>query len=401
MAKKQAFEKDFLIRALITKALQERNLPEVKYEEFFLGEYVRLFKKLNDRKADLPSVKYVVEKYDFQEEETELTQSDIMAELDVYFIKEKTTKIIEQMLKDSKHPDMSQIEVLDRITKEFNLVRGVVTKAYTIDLQTDVDKCVDEYIRIGEDGIAFPTGFDDIDGKCPLRGGYLVGVCGGTGGGKTLSMIKMQAEAIKAGYSSMYFSLEMGLTEMTNRLLAALGKHKFRDMFYNRIPAEEYRKALQDIATVQTHIITRQSEAKIDLATIERYVAEYKPKVIFIDYLTLIDADTSWNAEESVTKVLKRIALQNHCLVVFGCQADTDAVKSGEIPGLTSVRGNKSFPYDCDVFIGLASKRYETDEDRMKISYAVRKSRNGGFPEWQMRVNPNIGHWEVSTGEAF
>ena len=356
--------------------------------------------KIAERKEDLPSVTYIAEKYNFSPAHTDLTVTDIMEELNAFYIEEQTRKIIQELIKDGKDGTKAT-DMLDRVAKGFSEVRQAVTKAYTIDLQADIDKVVDEYVKVGANGAWVKTGFQQLDDIVGLRTGDMVGICGGTGGGKTLTMVKMQATCIENGISSMFFSLEMGLSQMTNRLLATLKKIPFSETHNNRVTPEEYKAALVDIAKTQTHIVTRQSESKIDVATIERYVVEHKPKVVFIDYLTLIDADTAWNAEASVTKDLKRIALQNNCLMIFACQADTDTVKNGNVPELTGARGNKSFPYDCDVFMGLASQRLEADEGRMKVYYAVRKSRNGGFPEWSMRVQANTGTWDDSTGESW
>lgn len=401
MGNKRAFDKNYLLRSLITRVCIDRELPDLKYDEQFMGEYNRLFRKLVERKGDLPSISFLQEKYDFSPQHNDLTITDIMEELNSYFIEEQTTKIIEQLIRDSKTIDVDSMEMLDRVTKNFGIVRQAVTKAYTVNIATDYEKIVEEYIKVSEGGAKIPTGFDKLDEIVGLRAGNLVGICAGTGAGKTISMVKIQSHLVKMGISTMYFSLEMGLTEMTNRLLAAMSKFSFYDMHNFLVTPEAYGEALKEIAQVQTHIVTRQSESKIDLATIERYVVEHKPKVVFIDYLTLIDADTSWNAEESVTKVLKRIALQNNCLIIFAAQADTDANRTGEIPLLTSVRGNKAFPYDCDVFIGVCSKRLETEDGKMKMYYAVRKSRNGGFPEFSYRVNLMNGSWEECTGEMF
>lgn len=213
----------------------------------------------------------------------------------------------------------------------------------------------------------------------------------------------MQAGLLENEVPSLFFSLEMGLIEMTNRLLAASGKFKFNDLHFHRVDKDRYRGALQDLKRTPTKIITRQTEGKIDVGVIERFVVEYKPKVVFIDYLTLIDgADMSWSAEVSVTAQLKKIALQHNCLIITAAQADAESLKSGEIPDLHNIRGNKGFSFDADVVLALASQRIEGHGDtRMKIRYAIRKSRNGGFCEFAYRVNPNTGFWEEATGELF
>lgn len=400
--KPATLSKEWLLRALITKICVDRQLPEIKYEEMFLGKYTRLHKKLVERKSDLPSLEYVSEKYLFEPIETTMTMGDIFNELDNFYVKEKFTRIIEDAVKDTRQNNGNIILTLDKIGKEFSAARQAVTKAYTVDVSKDANKIVEEYIKSGEQGAPIELGFQKIDEIVRPRAGNLFLVVGGMGGGKTISLVKMQKECVVNGIPSMYFSLEMGLIEMTNRLLAALGKFTFRDLHNNKISPDDYRKAIEELNETQTHIVTRQSESKIDLATIERYIVEHKPKVVFIDYATLIDgADSTWNAEVSLTGELKRMALQNSCLIVCAAQADTQTVASGEIPTLTGTARNKGFGWDADILLGLASQRFETDPDKMRINYAIRKSRNGGFPEYSYRVHPNTGRWEECTGEAF
>lgn len=395
-------KKDWYIRALITKVCQEGQLPDIKYEEFFLGRYATLFKKLVERKSDLPSVAYLVDKYGFEKEDSEMKLTDIIEELHNFYVQEKFTKIVQDAVKSTRENNGNIIITLDKIAKEFSETRQVVTKAFTVNIAKDVDRITEEYKKSGEQGEPIITGFEKVDQYVRPRAGNLFIVCGGTGGGKTLTMVQMQKAAILSGVPSMYFSLEMGVIEMTNRLLAAMGRFKFSDLHNNYVPIDEYRKAIEDLNKTQAHIITRQSESKIDLLTIERYIIEHKPRVVFIDYVTLIDgADSSWNAEVSITGTLKRIALQNSCLIVCAAQADTETIKSGEIPTMISTRYNKALADDCDIFLGLASQRYAADQDKMKVNYAIRKSRNGGFPEFSYRVAPNTGNWEDSTGQEY
>lgn len=398
--KKNAVSKDPLLRALITKICTEKTLPNLPYEEFFYNGYFKLFQRLQERKNDLPSLDYIVKTYGFEAEETDFTFTDIFEELNNYYFKEKFTNIVETAIRDTKQDSGNIVAAIDKISKEFNQTRRTLSKVYTVDLSKDKDKVIEEYKKSGEQGAPIPTGFRGLDEAVSPRPGNLLLLVAGTGSGKTLSMTKMMAEAVKNGIPSLYFSLEMGMIEMTNRLLAALGRFEFRKLYFNEISPEEYAKAIDEIKT-QVHIITRQTEAKIDLASIERNIEEHKPKIVFIDYLTLVDADTAWNAEVSITGQLKRMALQNGCLIVVAAQADSETLKSGEIPTLTGTAKNKGFVWDADIFLGIASQRYDGDEGKMRVNFAVRKSRNGGLPEFSYRVKPNAGAWEECTGDLF
>jgi replicative DNA helicase len=399
--KKRAFPKETLVRALVTRICEDRVLPDIKYEEFFLGDHLRLFQKFVERKGDLPSVTYLTGKYGFEAENIGLNMTDILEELNTYYIEEKMHKIVEALIKESKSFDYNPVDMIDKAFGEFNIVRQVITKASTVEISTDAHDIVAAYMRSMESGAVLRTGFDDLDDMVGLRSGALVGICGSTGGGKTVTAVKWWAEMQKAGLSTMYVSLELSKVQMMNRLLAARQRLSYYSTRGYIVSPEVYKKAIEDISTAPTYIVTRESESKMDLFTLERLIVEHKPQVVFIDYITLLDADCNWNAQVSVTGTLKRIALQNDCLIVFLAQADATALKGGQIPGLEAVAINKGLSRDCDIWIGFVSKRYENDESKMKIHYAVLKSRDGGFPEFSYRVRADIGDWEVSSGESF
>jgi replicative DNA helicase len=117
--------------------------------------------------------------------------------------------------------------------------------------------------------------------------------------------------------------------------------------------------------------------------------------------MTLLqDADFSWNSEVSISAELKRIALQNNLLMISAVQADSASMTSGEAPDLHNVRGNKSFSFDTDMFVGLASERYLTEPDKFKFKFAVRKNRNGILTEFAYRVKPETGMFEDITDDV-
>jgi replicative DNA helicase len=244
------------------------------------------------------------------------------------------------------------------------------------------------------------TGFEVIDKVVGAKAGDVLLLVMPTKRGKTQSMLRMQKHAIDHEIPSIYFSLEMSLIEMTNRIIASYGKYKFNDLKFFRVKPEEYKAELERVKKTPTHIVTRANESRIDLATIEKYIQEHKPRVVFIDYLMLIDGcDFNWSADVRPMAELKKIAQQNRCLIVVSQQADTQTMSGDDIPELTNVRGDKSISYDCNIFVGGTSTRMVNDENdpedmvKLKFKYAVRASRDGKCPHFAYRVIPETGEW--------
>lgn len=395
--------KDYLLRALITKMCQANEYVDLRYDRDFFEDHWVLFKKINDRKSDIPSLQYIKETYKFLPYESEYTLTDLIEKLNQFYYWEKTNIVFKNIINARKNgTDTSDaITALDDLNKEFAKIRSAITNSQIIDVANETEKVVEEYKKVKENITLIPTGIGRFDDICCPRLGNFVLLCAATGGGKSLIMTHMQKSANEQGISSLYISLEMTLVEQTNRLLALKGIHSFSDLHNNKVEPEDYAKLIQQLNKSNTHILTRTTETKINLQTIEKYIQELKPKVVFLDYMTLLqDADFSWNSEVSVSAELKRIALQNNLLMISAVQADSASMTNGEVPDLHNVRGNKSFSFDTDIFIGVASERYLTEPDKFKFKFAIRKNRNGVLSEFAYKVKPESGLFQDITEEV-
>jgi replicative DNA helicase len=358
-------------------------------------------KKILDRKSELPALDYIVKKYGLESYETEFTFTDLIEELNGYYVKEKITKIVETAIKDIKNTDGDFLNILDKVNSEFNVARGVITKTSTVEITKDVDRLVEEYVESSKGGQIFKSGFEKLDETVRFRAGQVALVVAFTGMGKTTFMTKWMHNCINFGVPSMFFALEMSSGELTNRLIVLNGDHTFSDLYNGRVSPEDYRKAVEKITT-QTTIVTRQSESKVDLKTIERLIVENRPKIIFIDYLSLVEEDLSWNSDVSVTATLKRLAQQYNILIVVAQQASTnDNTGKGDVPEITNIRANRGIAFDMDCVICIASARYETNENALKMKIEVKKARNSGMPQMAYRIEQQTGQWSEVSDEVY
>lgn len=395
--------KDYLLRALITKMCQDSEYVDLKYDRDFFEDHWMLFKKINDRKSDMPSLQYVTETYKFKQQDSNYTITDLIEKLNQIYYYEKTNIVFKDIINARKNgTDTSDaITALDGLSKEFSKIRSAITNSQIIDVANESEKVVEEYRRVKDNVTLIPTGIGRLDEICCPRLGNFLLLCAATGNGKSLIMTHMQKSANELNIPSLYISLEMTLVEQTNRLLALKGVRSFSDLHNNKVEPDEYETLVKKLNKSSTHILTRTTETKINLQTIEKYIQELKPKVVFLDYMTLLqDADFSWNSEVSVSAELKRIALQNNLLMVSAVQADASSMTSGEVPDLHNVRGNKSFSFDTDIFIGLASERYLTEPDKFKFKFSIRKNRNGVITDFAYRVKPESGMFDDITDDV-
>lgn len=395
--------KDYLLRALITKMCEQKEYIDLRYDKDFFEDHWMIFKKINDRKNDIPSLQYVKETYKFKPHTTDYTLTDLVEKLNQFYYYEKTNVVLRDVITARKNGTDTNdaITALDNLNKEFSKIRSAITNTQIVDIANEPEKVAEEYRKVKENLTLIPTGLGRLDDICCPRLGNFLLLCAATGGGKSLIMTHMQKAANENGIPSLYISLEMTLVEQTNRLLALKGIKSFTDLHNNKVDPQDYEKLVKQLNNSNTHILTRTTENKINLQTIEKYVQELKPRVVFLDYMTLLqDADFSWNSEVSISAELKRIALQNNLLMISAVQADSASMTSGEVPDLHNVRGNKSFSFDTDMFVGLASERYLTEPDKFKFKFAVRKNRNGILTEFAYRVKPETGMFEDITDDV-
>jgi replicative DNA helicase len=395
--------KDFLLRALISKMCEEKEYVDLRYDKDFFEDHWMIFKKINDRKNDMPSLQYIKETYKFKPHASDYTITDLIEKLNQFYYYEKTNIVLRDVITARKNGTDTNdaITALDNLNKEFSKIRSAITNTQVVDIANEPEKVAEEYRKVKENLTLIPTGLGRLDDICCPRLGNFLLLCAATGGGKSLIMTHMQKAANENNIPSLYISLEMTLVEQTNRLLALKGIKSFTDLHNNKVDPKEYQELVKQLNNSNTHILTRTTETKINLQTIEKYVQELKPRVVFLDYMTLLqDADFSWNSEVSISAELKRIALQNNLLMISAVQADSASMTSGEVPDLHNVRGNKSFSFDTDMFVGLASERYLTEPDKFKFKFAVRKNRNGILTEFAYRVKPETGMFEDITDDV-
>lgn len=393
--------KEYLIDAFITKMCESKEFIDFNWGDEFVGDRALLLKKLSQRKRDIPSIQYLKDTYKFKPQETEYTTRDLKEKLNKIFYEESTNKLFKEimMARQTGSDTRDALQCLTSVSKKLDKVKAIITDAQVVDLVEDRSKVVDEYKKLLNGQTFVKTGFSYIDKVCRPRLGSFMLLCANTGMGKSLLMTLMQKEALKNGAKTLYISLEMTLIEVINRLLASQGKIDLDRLDTCALTAEEYEKEIENLTKTNTYILTMDSDGKLDLPAIERYIAEIKPEIVFLDYMTIIPGvDTSWNAATSISAELKRIALQYKLFMVSAAQADTSSMQAGEVPELWNTRGNKSYAHDVNYFIGFASERTLMDPGEFVFKFSIRKNRGGGLSDFTYRIRPANGQLTDVTG---
>jgi replicative DNA helicase len=290
----------------------------------------------------------------------------------------------------------SEGEVVDLVNNaqaEIYGVTGGVEAEDFIPLNLAIDAATDEMEAArGRDGsmTGVPTGFAELDDLTNgLHGGQLIIIAARPALGKsTLALDFARAASIKHDQPSIFFSLEMGRSEIAMRLMSAEAS----------IPLQTMRKGTMDPRDWTTMAATRgrinDSPLYIDdspnmtLVEIRAKCRRLKQKVglkmVIIDYLQLMTSGKRVESRQQevseFSRALKLLAKELHVPVIALSQLNRGPEqRSDKMPALSDLRESGSLEQDADMVILLhRESAYEKDNPRAgEADLIVAKHRNG------------------------
>ncbi|WP_393916757.1 replicative DNA helicase [Halostreptopolyspora alba] len=252
---------------------------------------------------------------------------------------------------------------------------------------------VDEIQAAAERGNALtgvPTGFADLDG---LLGGLhpqqMVIVAARPSLGKsTLALDVARHAAMEANHTVAFFNLEMGLSEVSHRMMSAEGK----------VPLQEIRTgSLDDAGWERIGRITRKiadaplivdDSASVSVAEIaarcRQIQQQHGLELVVIDYLQLLKTRARGENRQvevsDMSRQLKLLAKELDVPVVVLAQLNRNAeYRESKRPQLSDLRESGAIEQDADVVILLHREdAYDKDSPRAgEADLIVAKHRNG------------------------
>lgn len=181
-----------------------------------------------------------------------------------------------------------------------------------------------------------PTGFKAYDNQ--NRGfprGAFVNLAGQTGGGKTTLADTMRVNQAKRGFSTNFWSLEMGQDENELRLISRIsGIEMSKLLFPEKLSSQEKNKITKAYDKYVNSILATGGFTSVSVPssdiTIRELLDEAEPfgyDIIFIDYMTLLaDADDpeQWKALGRAGRYAKQWAEKNNSIVVMLAQLSAE-----------------------------------------------------------------------------
>jgi replicative DNA helicase len=284
-------------------------------------------------------------------------------------------------------------EVVDRAQAAvYEVTERRLTEDY-VRLEDVMPATLDEIEAIGSRGggmVGVPTGFADLDDLTNgLHPGQMIVLAARPALGKsTLGLDFARSAAIKHGLATCIFSLEMGRTEITMRLLSAEARVPLHHMRSGKMTDEDWARLARRMGEVAEAPLFIDDSPNVTMMEIRAKARRLKQrhdlKLIIVDYMQLMSsARRVENRQQEVSEMsrsMKLLAKELEVPVVAISQLNRGAEqRTDKKPQLSDLRESGSIEQDADMVILLHREdAYEKESPRAgEADLIVAKHRNG------------------------
>ncbi|WP_349899143.1 replicative DNA helicase [Parafrigoribacterium soli] len=290
----------------------------------------------------------------------------------------------------------SEGEVVDLVNNaqaEIYGVTGGVEAEDFIPLTVAVTTAIDEIEAAkGRDGsmTGVPTGFAELDELTNgLHPGQLIIVAARPALGKsTLALDFARAASIKHDMPSIFFSLEMGRSEIAMRLLSAEAAVPLQNMRKGTVDTRDWTTIASTRGRINDAPLYIDDSPNMTLVEIRAKCRRLKQKVglkmVVIDYLQLMTSGKRVESRQQevseFSRALKLLAKELQVPVIALSQLNRGPEqRQDKMPALSDLRESGSLEQDADMVILLhRESAYEKDNPRAgEADLIVAKHRNG------------------------
>ena len=321
--------------------------------------------------------------------------------LNVEFNKEELYANTEKFLKDRglyKTIDVAaeqhQLGVID-----LDETLKSIEKIYAISLQEslghwyfeDVEKHITDLTTTYH---PIPTGWNSLDSR--LEGGLfpktLTCFIGQVNVGKSIVLGNLAANMTLKGKNVLLISLEMSEFMYSKRLSSQLSQIPHNTL---KLYAEELKTAIKEVGNkLDSKLVVKEYPPKsITVRQIDAYISKlkhngFKPDVVIIDYLNLINPSTKGlNSYESVKEIaeqLRALAFKYNIPFISASQLNRGGFNKDN-PGMENISESIGLAATCDILCSI----WQSDEDKELgiLNMGMQKNRFGSnFGNWAFKV---------------
>lgn len=235
---------------------------------------------------------------------------------------------------------------------------------------------------------AMSTGFAALDAKLSggFRRGNLVIIAGRPGMGKTALAGGIAYNTVSAGVPTLFLSMEMGDTELADRLIAIAGRVSLDDILAGNMKGESGDRIVAGTARLHELPLVIDEQGGLtffDIASKARSVKrQHGLGLLIIDYLQLAsgDGDTRNSQIEGITRGLKALAKELEIPILALSQLSRNCEsRPNKRPMLSDLRESGAIEQDADIVLMCYRDEYyiPNSPDAGTAEIIVAKNRQG------------------------
>jgi replicative DNA helicase len=293
-------------------------------------------------------------------------------------------------------------EALDRLIGETANLKRITSTVRDLDV-SDVDDAVayfENIKRLQESGThGIYTGLAGFDNYLPA------GITPGQFGvllaypaiGKSWMALYLAVQAWRNGKSPLIVSLEMTEAEVRNRVYTIIGQGMWshRKLSRGDVEIDMFKKWMHKTfdGKPSIHIISNEGIGDVTPTVLRGKIDQYKPDIVFVDYLNLMSANQRTDNEvvkmKNLSRELKLLAISEEMPIVAISSATPDDVTDmNSVPTLGQTSWSRQIAYDADWLLALGRA---ANSDVLEAVF--RKNRNGFLGEFVVQVDFDSGRF--------
>ena len=215
--------------------------------------------------------------------------------------------------------------------------------------------------------------------------------------GKSWMALYLAVQAWKNGKSPLIVSLEMTEAEVRNRIFAIIGQGMWshRKLSSGDVEIDMMKKWHQKTfdGKPSIHIISNDGVGEVSPSVLRGKIDQYKPDIVFVDYLNLMTSNQRTENEvvkmKNLSRELKLLAISEQIPIVAISSATPDDVTDmNSVPTLGQTSWSRQIAYDADWLLALGRA---PNSDVLEAVF--RKNRNGFLGEFMVQVDFDSGRF--------
>ena len=312
---------------------------------------------------------------------------------------------------DSIREGIEPTEVLSIIERRVMSIHGQVEGSFgqqssmTVDWEdtyAEVSARVARQVAGGMAGVTtgFPT-LDNLTGGVDSGHYWVVGAR--LKGGKTWGLAQMTTSAAMQGHKVLYFSLEMPRRQMEmrmhNLMSSKFGQDVFRsiDLMQGRgVDLIQYKKFLKRMAVdlAGQIIIDDSSQKRVTPMGIAMQIEKHRPRLVFVDYLTLMSPSNDWQSIADTSMALKSLCSDYPDTSIIAAAQINRNGTGKEPPSADDLAGSDGIGRDVDAVVTMASQ-----SNRVKKMMLAAYRHGPDKQKWYTSLDLNAGTFSEISGD--